>query len=1176
MKAFLKCVVFVVVLGLFALCGQAQTSSGSIGGHVVDASGSVVSGADVTLVGQETGVTLTTKTQNSGDFVFVDVKPGTYRVIVRADGYKEFKKDNLALSTTARLSAGTITLEVGSVSESVSVSADITPIQTDSAERSGLLDSKQLGALASQSRDFMTLLRTMPGVVGGSGFTQPIVNGSRSQYVSATIDGVNSGDRASSSVNLDDIAEVKVLSSNYQAEYGARTAGAVINLVTKSGTRDFHGTLYYYMRNEAFNANSWFNNYNGQKRPKSRYNTIGGNIGGPVYWPGHFNSDKNKLFFFYSMEYLPNKTPDGLKKFTVPTALERQGDFSQSAVQGKISPDPRYDYINIKRPGAASNTCPVSGMYDPKTGKPLDRSGCYPGNVLPAGAINPSVLALLNLMPLPNFDTAADRAISGGNYNYVTNYSSDRPVHQYIFRVDYNPSERLHMFGRGELQSTDDIGFNSTVNPAPWLIRGNYRTTTPHFSFDVTYSFTPTLVNELSVGTGGTSENNIYAKEELAKITKSGNGYNLGQIYPANNPLNLIPGMAFGGVSSAATVKYDARFPLHDQGRLYSLTDSLTKVWGRHIIKVGIDLQKNHSLQAHHSSGQPEGAFDFGRNTNNPNDSNYAYSNALLGNFNTYSEPNARFDYDPRVTVVDWYTQDQWKVTNKLTLDYGLRYIWAPGLKLKVGGNFIPSLYRPADAPVLYQPKKVGKTTVAVDPTTGQVYPGAYVGLFVPGTGSLSNGAITVNTPHYPAGMVNGNGVLVSPRFGFAYDPFGEGKSVIRGGFGVFYNDGVLTGQEGDMTFNPPVVFNPTQYYGNVDGFQNAGGLIGPPSVKRAIDLNTKPTAIYNMSLGVQQQVGAGIVLDLAYVGTMGRHLSGQQDINTVPYGAHFQKQNQSPAGGVLPDNFFRPYPGYSSINYLQGFLTSNYNSLQAQLTRRFHNGLEFGIAYTWSKSMDYTDSYDGAVPLYDNLREVAYGPGGDDHRHNLVANYLWNLPRASRVWSNFATRAVLDNWQISGIVSYLSGAPEQITFTTKDGADITGGGDGARAYITGDPLANAPHNFKQWFNTGVVHRPSNVTVDPATGAVTMSNGNAPKVSLFDPGVMNFDTALFKNIPIAETRAAVQLRIETYNTFNHPEFNGVDTAAKFDAEGNQINSTFGQINSSGSPRTMQLALRINF
>lgn len=1160
--------------------GVTQTSSGTISGRVVDASGGAVLDADVRLINELTDNIVTAKVQSDGGFVFPDVQPGTFTVAVRANGYKELLKTGLVLSSAERLSAGTLTLHVGSVSQSVTVSAATTPVQTQSAEVSGLLDTTQLDNLLAVGRDFMSMVRTIPGVVGGGAGSlgtsgTPTINGIRNVNNSGTIDGVSGsprgGDKIDTPPNLDAIQEVKVLTSNYQAEYGAGTAGPVINLVTKSGTQTFHGTAYYYVRNEAFNANDWFNNYNDVARPQYRFNTVGGNIGGPIYWPGHFNTAKNKLFFFYSQEYWPDKSPEGLKKYMVPTTLERTGDFSQTPSQGKVNPDPNKDYINIKMPDADPSTCPATGTSG-------NHVGCYSGNRLPAGVINAQAQALLNVLPLPNFD---DRAISSGNYNYLTNYTGDNPVNQEIFRIDYSATEKMHMFFRGEFMTVNDDAYSSPANKLPWLLRVNYQTSHPNLAYDMTYTFSPTLLNEITVGTSGFGETQLYNKNDLLKATKSADGYNIAQLYPQNNPMNLFPAASFGGVTNAATFAWDSRFPMYDRTRQYSLTDSVTKVLGQHNLKFGINLATDHYLQAHSSSGIPEGSFDFGKNVNNPNDSNYAYANVLGGQFNTYSEPTSRSDYNPRIYIVEWYGQDQWRVTPKLTLDYGMRFAWVKPPTLETGGNFVPSLFNPAEAPLLYQPKKVNGKTVAVDPTTGQTYPGAYVGLFVPNTGSLSNGAITTKSEGYPEGLVYGTGIQLAPRFGFAYDPYGNGKTAIRGGFGVFINPATQIGQEGDMTHNPPAEFVPQQYYGNVDDFLNAGTVLGPPNFGASFVLHPQETKVYSTSLGVQQDIGFGTVLSVGYVGNVARHLTGQQNINEVPYGAHFLPQNQSPAGGVLPDNFFRPYPGYGTITYRTTGLTSNYHSLQAQVTRRFKNGLEFGLAYTWSRAMDFADSYDGSVATYQTLRTWNYGPAGWDRRNNLVVNYLWSLPKGSHLWSNFATRAILDNWQISGITSYISGGPagdssgssQGITYSTQDSVDITGGGDGARVYLTGDPMRSAKHTFNQWFDTSVVHRPSQSQI--VNGVLQPSNGISPFHPVYNPGFTNFDTALFKNIPIQE-KLAIQLRLESYNTFNHPEFDGVNSNATFAVDGTETDTTFGQINDSNGPRVLQLAVRINF
>ena len=1172
MRPFLKLVAIMTMVGLFGISGRAQTSTGTISGRVLDQSGGVVANAEVQLTNEETNVTVGTKVLNSGDFILPDVQPGTYTVVIKMTGYKELRKQGLRLSASERLSAGTLTLEIGAVTQSVVVSAATTPVQTTSSEVSGLLDSTQLNNLLSVGRDFMGMVKTIPGVVGGGSsslgtYGTPTINGTRNVMNSGTVDGVSGGPRGGDNFdtppNLDAIQEVKILTSNYQAEYGAGSSGPVINVVTKGGTSQFHGTAYYYGRNEAFNANDWFNNYNNTPRARYRYNTIGGNIGGPVYWPHRFNTNRDKLFFFYSQEYWPTKKPDGLKQYMVPTALERQGDFSQTPVQGTAG----KTLINIKMPGQPTSACVASGS----TG---NHAGCFPGNKLPLSAINAQEQALLNVMPLPNFNNLA---VSAGNYNYITNYSGNDPVYQEIFRIDYAPTEKIHMYFRGIFFVVNADSYSSAANKLPWLMRVNYQTTHPGLAYDLTYAFSPTLLNEVTVGTSGFGENQLYQASELAKATKSSSGYNIGQLYPANNPLNLFPAVSFGGITNAATFAWDSRFPMYDRTRQYSVTDSLTKILGTHNLKFGVDLKTDHYLQAHSSSGTPSGSFNYGTSSSNPNDSYNAFANTIEGLFNTYSEPTARTDYNPRIYVFEGYAQDQWRITPRLTLDYGMRVALAKPPSLEVGGNFVPSLFDPGNAPVLYQPKKVGSTTVAVDPTTNQTYPGAYVGLYVPNTGSLSNGTITTkNLQGYPDGLVYGTGFQVAPRFGFSFDPYGSGKTAIRGGFGVFINPATQIGQEGDMTHNPPNEFVPQQFYGNVDSFLTAGSLLGPPNFGASFILHPKETKVYGMSLNVQQDLGFGTVLSVGYVGNLSRHLTGEQNINEVPYGAEYLPQNQNPAspGTPLPDNFFRPYPGYGSITYRTTNLTANYNSMQVQVTRRFKAGLEFGLAYTWSRSMDYADSYDGSVATYQPLRLWNYGPAGTDHRNNLVVNYLWTVPKGSRLWNNFATRMLLDGWQISGIAYHLSGAPDSISFSTSDSVNLTGGGDGARVYLTGNPMQSAPHTFNQWFNTSVVSRPSQ-SVLTSSGQLVLSNGVSPFAPVTGPGFTNFDTAVFKNFMV-EKKFAVQLRLESYNTLNSPEFNDVNTTAKFNPTGAQTNATFGQLDSDNGARVLQLAGRINF
>jgi hypothetical protein len=318
-------------------------------------------------------------------------------------------------------------------------------------------------------------------------------------------------------------------------------------------------------------------------------------------------------------------------------------------------------------------------------------------------------------------------------------------------------------------------------------------------------------------------------------------------------------------------------------------------------------------------------------------------------------------------------------------------------------------------------------------------------------------------------------------------------------------------------------------------------------------------------------------VVDVAYVATLGRHLSDFRQINNVPYGSHFLPQYQSPIGGVLPDNFFRPYPGYANIPMQYFDLTSSYHSLQSQITRRFSHGLQFGAVWTWSSAMDYTDNYNGTVATYNNIRTWNYGKAGFDRTHIVNLTWLWDIPQASKLWNNGVSRWALDNWQVSGLASFVSGAPLYWNNTTTagnsnssfgtgnltNGVDLSGGGDGWRPVVIGN-AANAPRNFYQWFNSSAFGLPA-----PGTA------GNAGPLVARGPGINNWDISLFKNFVVRE-KVRLQIRVESYNTFNHTQFDAVYTQVKFDPTGKQVNGQFGQVVTARDPRILQFAARISF
>jgi Carboxypeptidase regulatory-like domain/TonB-dependent Receptor Plug Domain len=1200
------CTLVVVLTGVTV----AQTSSGTISGHLVDQSGGIVTDADVKLINQQTNVIVTTKVRSNGDFIFPDVQPGTFAIVVQARGYKEMRQVDLRLSASQSLSTGTLVLQIGQVTESVMVTAAITPLQTTSSERSGVLDTEQLENLLAIGRDSMALTRVLPGVVqpgsaNGYGSSSlgtsgtPTVNGVNSEYNLATIDGVTGNTRGLNTLdtplNMDAVQQVTLLGSNYQAQYG-KTAGGNFNFVTKNGTNQFHGGVYYYFRNEDLNANSYFNKFgNSQPRPRYRFNTIGGTLGGPIYWPGHFNTGRDKLFFFVSVEDSPITQPDGLKNYMVPTQAQINGDFSQTYNQGTATQS-ASTLIHIRVPGAAASTC--------ATNSATAGTGCFPGNKIPAGTINTQMQALMQIM----YDNTIGRnpqyafnnlAVSNNNYNYQTNYSADKPVNQEVFRIDYAPTGRIHMFGRAQFETVNDNDYSSPANTMTWLMPVNYKTTNPNAVFNITYTFNPTVVNELNLGTAGWSETQLYAQSDLAKVTLGAGGFNLPSLYSGVNPLNLFPATTFGG-TNAANYGWDSRFPMADQVRSWTITDNVTKIWGNHTFKFGVDWEQDTYLQVNHNR---VGNFNTSVNTSNPNESNFGYANAILGNLNQYSQTTKLVNYDPTTNSFEFYYQDTWKVTPKLVFDLGIRNSWAMAQGLKAGNNFVPSLFNPAKAPALYQFSANGSS--AVDPTTGVGgYPKAYAGLFVPNTGDLNNGVLYVSTPGYAQGTTYGNGLLWGPRVGFAYSV--TPTTVIRGGFGMYNNVRARSGQEGDLTNNAPTTNAPTQYYSSVNAsssnyYASSGqaNLNGPFTVGHALPLHSPQLYTEEASIGVQHQLPWGIVLDVAYVGTFTKHASAYYPINNVPYNSEFLPAHQiNPAvigSGTLPDNFFRPYPGFSGINNQVFNLTANYNALQSRVTRRFSKGIEFGVAYTYGRALDFgscttsgcTEAYNFTAAVYQDVRAWNYGPAGYDIRHDLVVNYLWSLPKASRLWDNFATRAVLDNWQISGIASYVSGAPNSISLSLSNSQNVTGGGDGVRVVLTCDPSHNAPKTFSHWFNAACVAPPLAGSVPTAANpnGVAYSTGVgvfATKVNFFLPGDANFDTALFKNFPVKE-RVKLQLRVETYNTFNHSEFNGVNNTATFANANSQSTTTnpqtqaiLGQFSSTLNPRLMQLALRLDF
>ncbi len=1215
----LLCLVVAMLCCMTTPKAWSQTSSGQISGRVVDQTGASIPSASVTLTNQATGEMREVKTGDSGEFVFPAVQPGTFKVTVEVPGFKQYTKEGLVLSAAERLAAGNLALEIGTVAEKVDVIAEHTPVQSESGERSALLDDKEVSTKMSRGRDVTSLLRTLPGVVkpgeGGDQLgTQSAgsVNGVRGDYTSISIDGTTGNTRGGPNLdtplNMDAVGEVKVLTGNYQAEYG-QSGSAQISLVTKSGTQHFHGTAYYYGRNEAFNANDYFSNQAGVARPQYRYNTVGFNIGGPFFIPKFLNTNKDKIFFFYSQEIWPTQQPGTLQRFMMPTALERQGNFSQS----------------IDRNGN-----PVAYIADPvaiaagKTCKKAGDSGCFAGNIIPAGRINSDMQKLMNILPAPN---VAVGSYNGGKYNYINQGVVKKPVNQEVLRVDYNISPKWKAYFRGMNMTnySDGPSVASVTGSMQWGIPFTYSTPGNNASFNLTYIPTANIVNEFNFGWAGWKEFSKFSNaSDLPKFQRNAIGLGLGQFNPQINPLNLVPRMTWGGssgfaVNNTPSINFDNRFPLNDLTRSWQGSDSVTKVWNRHTSKAGLYLQLGKYVQ-HRQGANFDGQFDFSTSTSNPNDTGYTYANSLLGAYNTYTEGTNQSDYAPSWTVLEWYLQDSWKVTPKLTLEYGMRFTFDIPTTLKPGdgAGFVPSKYSASSVAQLYQPyldPRTKKRVAIISPSiagapgsaTNPEQPAVYIGQFVPGTGNTAPGVVLNTDPGYPHSLRNSNGVLPAPRFGFAYDPMGNGNLVVRGGAGLFYNTREGGGTVGDYSLLAPIVNNPVQDYGFASQFANkcsgtacsSGTVLLSPQQTRILQLNRSIESIFNGTVGIQQRIGFQTVADVAYVGTFGRHLSQERDLNIVPYLSHFQAANldaSQPTPNVylngtrtqyipLPDNFFRPTPGFTNV-YLREYAgTSNYHSLQAQLTRRFAKGLQFGVVWTWSKAMTDSDAVNGRVATYQNLRFWNYGEASYDRTHNFVAHWIWDVPNGSRLWKSPVMKALFDNWQYSGIAEFVSGQPlltpatttpagaasGTATFTT-GGLDLTGGGDGTRAVVTGNPvLAKGNRTVSRFFD------PSVFTL-PTPGVIPGPNtpGMLGRTMGHQPGINNFDMALNKNIRIRES-VMFQLRGEAYNIFNHPSFTQVDNNLVFNATtGAQTSTTLGNLNKDQDPRILQLSGRISF
>ena len=985
--------------------------------------------------------------------------------------------------------------------------------------------------------------------------------------------------------NIDSIQELKILTSNYQAEFG-RNSGGTITVVTKSGTQQFHGTAAWNHRHEQFNANSWANNHNvvnGAATPivPYRYNVETYSIGGPAYIPKVFNTQKTKFFFFFSQEYTGQFVSGGSQSKYTPTALERTGDFSQSF----------------------NNNGTLIKITDP-----LNNNAQFPNNVIPQSRISPVGLAMLNYFPLPNFTPTLPAQLNV--VNYFEQGSATHPRRNDVLRFDTYLTSKLTGYFRwindhddmtvlySGVQFTSDVG---GVLGAKGIAPIDHPNPGHSYSGSATYTITPTLINEATFGESWNTWS-YYSLDNYASIDRSlvpgvpslfpvptgvVPGYS-----PVNSYQNLLPTFTFGSPPSNS-MSYgrvsNTAGAFENFNPIYTFLDNVSEVVGKHTFKAGLYLEHNKKLEPFGENYM--GAYNFAPSSSNlVNNTGNGYANALTGNVLSYSQTSAVTVYDTVYWNTEFYVQDSWKVSRRLTLDLGVRvYNQPPQVdRNQTFTNFIPSMYSKSAIPRIYVAGCTnGATTCsgairqAKDPGTGAFASVAYIGLFVPNTGNPSSGMVQLGANGISADPYHLSTFALGPRIGFAYDVFGDGKTAIRGGFGQFYNrlDG---NQVYNLSGQPPTVFTPSISYTTFNQISSAGSnlVVGPCTCNSWSGTGNYPwNGVRNASVDVQRSIGASTVVDVGYTGNFGFNQNLTYNINSIPIGtrAPFTPANADPTNGsgtYASDIFLRTiYPGYGAIRSHALIGHTNYNAMTASMQRRLTRGVAFGVAYTYSKAMGTT----AFTPVVTNNEAWNYGRLSTDRRHDLQVNYSYDIPGLGKMMNSRLLGIITDRWQLSGITSYQSGAPYTpgFSFTSGTAPDYTGTPDvSARINVVGNPLANVPAGA--YFNPNAFALPALGTASPATPVLGNAGGGAGVLSL--PHKTNFDLTLTKNIPLGSEKRVLKLQAQAYNAFNHTEYSALNTTIQF----NPTTGAVGNASSVGIPsaalanRVMAFSARIQF
>jgi hypothetical protein len=1159
MKAKLFPMVFLSVLSSVAL---AQDTA-SVTGTVRDKSDAVVRNASVTVSNTTSSLVRNVKSNGEGEYLVGGLPPGTYDLTVAAQGFQKYEAKGIELRV-AQKSRVDVTLAVGSVTTEVVVQGEgLTNVQRESNEEGAVITGKEIRQLELNGRNFTQLITLTPGVsnqtgqdegtVGVYGNVQFSVNGGRTEYNNWELDGGDNMDNGSNSTlnvypSIEAIGEFRVLTANYGAQYG-RNGSGTIEVETKSGTDRFHGSVYEFLRNDAFNARNFFQT----EVPSYKKNDFGYTFGGPII--------KNKTYFFWSQEWRIDRVPTTFSGIRVPSLAERKGDFND------LCPNPTT---------GSSADCPIN----PNTGLP------FPGNQVP---LDPNGQALLSLIPVPTGGVPGDTFFTAAS-TLPTNWREE------LIRVDHNLTSNM----RATFRFIHDSWDTSVATPL-WTNGGSFPTTPTSFKGPgvgmvarLTATASPTLLNEFVFSY---TADHIFLQDQgpfqrPAAMTITG--------LFGNGTAGKLPGISLSGGGIYSGISQDVGFHpegLYNSNPTYTFRDNVTKVLGKHTLVAGAYFAAAQKNELSFEPGSPGGATNgfLTFDSTSPVSTGNAFADLLMGNIASFGQQNAQPKYYNRYKIFEPYLQDDWHIRKNLTLNLGLR--------LSLFGMY-HELNRQAfnfDASKYVQ----GATGINPDGTVA---------------GNPFNGMVQCGMNGVPASCMQNHLVNPAPRLGFAWDPMGNGKTSIRGGYGIFFEH--TNGNESNtesLENSPPAVRVPVQF--NIVGYNAigaAGGAFLPISV---ISLPNKINWPYvqQWHLDIQREILRNTVATVAYVGSKGTHLSRQFDLNqlapvplsqnpyklgeaigpndcttfTTPSGVPVTGQaaiNLSVACGADPSQF-RPFLGYNTITRLEDEASSIYHAFQASL-RRTAGRLQLSASYTWSHSIDdASDRFDGGFVDSFNLG-ANRASSNFDQRHVFNLSYVYDLPSYGK---SGLSHTLLGGWQWSGITTFSTGTP----FSVLNGVfgDNAGVGNnlGAGSFpdVIGNPAANVPNVAPQpgfgpfLFNPGAFAAPRGLTF-----------GDAGRNFLRNPNHTNFDMALFKHFQIREGMR-LEFRAEAFNVFNHTEwgyFGGAAGSAAANGGSNFSNTascyagannsagdpscittnSFLQIGSAHNPRILQLALKYTF